>query len=49
MTNLDENKTKQEIIDEIREQHEKDLQSLIEYLDISLSGEPYQYPEREFL
>jgi hypothetical protein len=39
--------TKQEIIDMIREQHEKDLESLIEFLDRCLEGEPYEYPETE--
>ena len=36
-------KAKQEIIDEIKEQHERDLESLIEYLDNVLEGKPYEY------
>lgn len=40
--------TKQELIDDIREQHERDLQSLIEFLDKNIPGDPYKYPEREY-
>ena len=39
--------TKQEIIDMVREQHERDLDSLIDFLDKALEGEPYKYPEVE--
>lgn len=40
-------KSKQEIIDEIRKQHESDLESLIEYLIRNIPGE-YKYPERDY-
>ena len=37
--------TKQEIIDMIREQHERDLDSLIDFLDRNMEGDPYKHPE----